>query len=67
MKYKLDFWSEQNNHNYNNHPQGIAEECKAGGPLHHHEDVVPGGPGGKGERPPGQSVSLCLMMSYNTW
>ena len=56
MKYNLDFWSEQNNHNYNNHLQGVGEECEAGGPLHHHEDVVPGGPGGKGERPPGQCL-----------
>merc|ERR1712165_55608 len=40
--------------------QGVAEECEAGGALHHHEDMVPGGPGGKGEGPQGCDSSLQL-------
>merc|ERR1712223_958834 len=40
--------------------QGVAEECEAGGPLHHHEDMVPGGSGGKGEGPQGCDSSLQL-------
>ena len=49
-------WSVKLNHNYNNHPQGVAEECEAGGALHHHEDMVPGGSWGKGEGPQGHCL-----------